>query len=105
MKTIALVIVGVFLIVALAYAGFHSMTGVISTNKTPQTKTSLLITEVGTVQKAEGGDDYTHHLVASDHTVKLNSYTVDFSQYEGKTAKVTGEYSGNTLFVDEITKN
>lgn len=32
----------------------------------------------------------------------LESYTINFDDYVGKNVEVTGEYSGNTLFVTEI---
>lgn len=34
--------------------------------------------------------------------VSLESYTVKLSEYTGKKVKVKGQYSGDTLFVDEI---
>ncbi len=32
----------------------------------------------------------------------IDSYTVDLKQYVGKTVKVTGQFSGDTLFVSKI---
>jgi hypothetical protein len=34
--------------------------------------------------------------------LEIDSYTLDLSAYQGQTALVTGEYSGNTLFVTEL---
>jgi predicted small secreted protein len=31
--------------------------------------------------------------------VHIDSYSVDLAEYEGKTVKITGQYSGDTLFV------
>lgn len=34
--------------------------------------------------------------------VELDSYSVELSTYAGKTVTVTGQYSGDTLFVSEV---
>ncbi len=41
-------------------------------------------------------------LKTSNGVVSLESYTVKLSEYAGKKVKVKGQYSGDTLFVDEI---
>lgn len=32
----------------------------------------------------------------------IESYSIDFSAYDGQTVSVSGQYSGNTLFVSEV---
>lgn len=62
-----------------------------------------VVTMTGKLTKAvPPGDDYTHLLLATGRSIKLNSYSVQLANYEGKTVTVTGEYSGNTLFVDSV---
>jgi len=34
--------------------------------------------------------------------IKLNSYTVTLDGYANKNVSVTGQYSGDTLFVDSV---
>lgn len=37
-------------------------------------------------------------------TDSVESYAIDFTVYSGKTVQVTGQYSGTTLFVDQIAE-
>ncbi|MCA9369281.1 hypothetical protein KC721_03200 [Candidatus Woesebacteria bacterium] len=39
---------------------------------------------------------------ASGEMEEVDSYSVDFSQYENQNVSVTGQYSGDTLFVGSI---
>jgi len=39
---------------------------------------------------------------AGGEPVEIDSYSLDLSQYVGKMADVTGQYSGDTLFVREV---
>lgn len=39
---------------------------------------------------------------AGKPTTELDSYTVKLDQYVGKKVSVTGQYSGITLFVDQV---
>jgi hypothetical protein len=39
---------------------------------------------------------------AGDTPREVESYSVDFSEYVGQTVTVTGQYSGDTLFVGQI---
>lgn len=59
--------------------GDTSMTGVISASGD-----TYLITAAGKAPKG------------------LDSYAVDLKQYVGKTVKVTGQFSGDTLFVSKV---
>ncbi|MFC1626583.1 hypothetical protein ACFL1P_00100 [Patescibacteria group bacterium] len=107
MKTIAIVVGGVFLIGVIGFSGLQIMKQTTSkSNPTSanEMKEELDVVKVGKLQKAEPeGDDYTHFLMTTENDlIKLNSYTVDFSVHEGKTVEVKGQYSGNTLFVDVL---
>ena len=46
------------------------------------------------------GDKFT--LVGQSENVDLYSRKVDLIDYDGKTVTVEGEYSGSTLFVDQV---
>lgn len=54
----------------------------------------------GTIQSAGGQ----YSITVNGLTTQLDSRTVNFSQYVGKTITVTGQYSGTTLFVDTVTQ-
>ena len=50
-----------------------------------------------------GGDARAGLLLDDGEVVSLQSYSVDFAEYaDEKRVIVTGEYSGTTLYVDEI---
>ena len=56
-------------------------------------------TITGKITKA--GDKY-FITVSGKQPQELDSYSVDLSQYVGKTVTVIGQYSGDTLFVGKI---
>ena len=96
-------IVGIILLVlvGLGGAGWYMTTQQKQVSQVEQGPT--IVTMVGKLTKAvPPGDDYTHLLLATGRSIKLNSYAVELASYEGKTVTVVGEYSGNTLFVDSI---
>lgn len=76
------------------------------TDSTPSNSTTQQIeqkkgdtTLKGTLTKV--GEQYT--LTSAGQPPKsLDSYKIDLSQYVGKQVKVTGQYSGDTLFVSLI---
>lgn len=66
-----------------------------------------------TVEQRQGESTLTGKLIATDashgvlqadtgETVGLESYSVDFTAYDGQEVTVSGEFSGPTLFVDII---
>jgi hypothetical protein len=55
------------------------------------TLSGVLVFESGVAVLQQGGE-----------ITELDSYNVDLQNYNGKTVTVTGQYSGETLFVDEI---
>ena len=76
------------------------------TNNPNQTTTTVTkqkkvgnTTLTGKITKA--GDKY-FITVSGKQPQDLDSYSVDLSQYVGKTVTVTGQYSGDTLFVGKI---
>lgn len=70
-------------------------------SKNSQDDAKQTVTKSGKVQAIKG-DDYSHILITPSGNVKLNSYSVKLQDYEGKEIEVTGEYSGDTLFVDKV---
>jgi hypothetical protein len=47
------------------------------------------------------GDKYYLEMMGKD-PLEIDSYTLDLSTYMGKTVTVTGQYSGNTLFIGQV---
>ncbi len=70
-------------------------------NKVPTTaeQKSGFTTTTGTLRMRTKN---TGTLQASSGSIAIESYTVDFTAYDGKAVIVTGKYSGDTLFVSEI---
>ncbi len=56
------------------------------------------------IKVANPKDDYTHTIKTATVLVRAASYTVTLDEYVGKNVEVTGQNSGNTLFVDTITE-
>jgi hypothetical protein len=99
-------LIGILILIIVAVAGVwgYSTFGAKQT-AAPSVRTTAPVTKSGTVRKAvPPGDDYTHFLMSADGTTKLNSYSVKLDQYEGQQVTATGQYSGNTLYVDTVTK-
>lgn len=69
-------------------------------NPAATTEKSGTTTMRGTVQ-VQGK---TAFLKTASATVELSSYDLDLAPYNGKTVSVTGKFSGDTLFVSEITE-
>ena len=102
MKTVLVVFVTLAIFAIAGYFGFQYLKT--QSTQTPTTQKNLVVTKTGTLSKADPtqATDFTHILTSGSETVKLNSYTVNLSPYEGKTTTVSGQYSGTTLFVDAI---
>lgn len=100
-------LIGLVVVVVLGVAGFFGFQYLTKQNAAAPEMTEKVksVSKTGVVQKLpKPGDDYTHMLKTSDGLVKLNSYTVKLDPYAGQTITVTGQYSGNTLFVDKVTQ-
>ncbi len=103
MKNIALTIV---LMSVLVLTGCQAKTSLPATSTTQESfgaenagsKTGNT-TKKGTVT----GQDGQYFLqVAGEQPIGIDSYAIDLDTYVGKTVTVTGQYSGNTLFVGNI---
>ena len=95
MKNILIFLIVIIILGVGGYFGFQyiSRLGVSS----PASQEIPVVTKTGVVQKLpKPGDDYTHMLKT------LNSYTVSLDGYANKNVSVTGQYSGDTLFVDSV---
>jgi hypothetical protein len=80
--------------------------GVSPTNQVASPSPSSSTTKSGTtsvtgVLKVTGK---TAVLTSKQGAIGLDSYSVDFAQYDSQTVTVTGKYSGDTLYVSSITK-
>ncbi len=93
-----------FLLITLGFAGCSRQlpasqtTTPASVEAAPTNKVGKT-TKTGVVSKANGK----YYLqVSNQPLLEIDSYSIDLSDFPGKTVTVTGEYSGNTLFVGEI---
>ncbi len=69
-----------------------------------QTFKTAVLTKTGTLQKSTiAKSDFTHVLVSTGESVGVASYTLNLDDYIGKKVTVTGQFSGNTLYADNIT--
>lgn len=78
------------------------LSGCTSTSKSPSTKETLeqsVVTKVGTIS-TKMGDEYL--LNTNDGIVNITSNKVNLDSYMKKPIKVTGMFSGSTLYVDKI---
>lgn len=98
-------IIGILVLAVLGIGGFFAFKYFTQNNATSSSMTTKVtsVSKTGVVQTLpKPGDDYTHMLKTPEGLIKLNSYTVKLDQYANKTVTVTGQYSGNTLFVDKV---
>jgi len=65
----------------------------VQTQKVGETTKSGKVTKIGQKFYLE---------MAGSKTMEIDSYALNLSAYEGQTLKVTGQYSGDTLFVGKI---
>ncbi len=68
-----------------------------TTNQSAAAKSGTT-TKTGTVTKV--GSKYL--LKAAGQSIDIDSYNIDLSQYAGKSVTLSGQYSGDTLFVSEV---
>ena len=95
-----------FILVTLGFAGCTSRQLPATQTSQPASQEDSLpgakvgkTTKTGVVSKANGK----YYLdVTNQPLLEIDSYSIDLSDYAGKTVTITGEYSGNTLFVGEI---
>lgn len=97
-------LIGILLLL-IGVGGFVGYQMMAKNGEGPPKQQASSATKTGTIKKAvPPGDDYTHVLIGTDGTTKLNSQRVSLSNYEDEKVTVKGAYSGNTLYVDEITQ-
>lgn len=63
------------------------------------------ITKTGELRKTNvAGSDFTHVLInPSEKSIGVASFTLNLDDYIGKQVSITGQYSGDTLYADQIT--
>lgn len=74
-------------------------TGAIKTQNTAETLEQSVVTKTGTIS-TKMGDEYL--LSTTDGIVNITSNKVNLDTYMKKVVKVTGMFSGSTLYVDKI---
>jgi len=83
----------------------HTVSPTMGQVNIPEESTSKITTVQGLLMKVTNPkDDYTHTIKTETTLVRAASYTVTLDEYVGKNVEVTGQNSGNTLFVDTITE-
>ena len=78
-----------------------ALVGCTSSKVTPQPKSEAAVTTTLSGSITSNGGKY--YIGGPGQPPKeLDSYTIKLENYVGKTVKVTGQYSGTTLFVDTV---
>lgn len=98
------IILAIFVaLLALGAGGYFVYNNLSSTSQPPagNYKTSA-VTLTGILQPAKG-DDYSYLLISNGKSTGVASQKIDLNQYAGKKVSVSGQYSGTTLYADEIT--
>lgn len=100
MSRISLVVCSSLMLVgAISLAGCVKLPGMPAA-PTTSTEKSGDTTKTGVIMKA--GELYFLNEPDSNKPLPIDTYSVDLSQYTGQRVKVTGQYSGDTLFVGKI---
>lgn len=72
----------------------------LQSSSTTTYKTEAIIKE-GILQPAKG-DDYDYVISEGGVLTGVTTQKLDLSQYSGKKVRVTGQYSGTTLYADTV---
>lgn len=84
---------------AVVFAGCQPATTTTPSESPAAEQKSGFTTVTGTV-KASGKSSAI--ITTSSGAISVETYAVDFTQYDGQTVTATGKYSGDTLFISEI---
>jgi len=91
-------------VIALGFAGCSRQLPATQTSQ-PSTVDATPTVKVGQTSKTGSVSKLNNKFYlqqTSQPLLEIDSYSVDLSTYDGKTVTVTGEYSGNTLFVGKV---
>lgn len=97
------IVIGLLFVGALGAAGFIwlKQTG----SSSVSTETSAYKTQPVTISgmfQASKGDDFNYAILSNGKLTGVASQKEDLGKYVGKTVKITGQYSGTTLYADSV---
>jgi hypothetical protein len=97
-------LVGVLFIVIVGVGAYFGLKYFYKPQSGSQIYKTAPVTKTGELRKTDvPGSDFTHVLInLPEKSVGVASYTLHLDDYVGKQVSVTGQYSGDTLYADEI---
>ena len=101
MKSFFVAIIILIVLGVVGYSGFRYFSSRQTTQPTTQTPKSVNTTLTGVLKSATGETSFM--IVSGGKTTRVASYSLQLDEYVGRNVKITGQYSGNTLYVDAIT--
>ncbi len=100
---LVMILLTILILVGVGVGGYIYLSQKSLETARPKVKQSTVLS--GSVQKVfDSGVDYSHLLKTSTSVVPLSSYSVKLDEYVGKNVEVTGQYSGTTLYVDNVVQ-
>lgn len=100
MSRTAILVGSLVMVVGLSLSGCQSATQPAQSGKAPAVDQKQGdTTKTGSISQA--GSQFFLNVTGSQ-PLAIDSYAIDLGQYVGKTVTVTGQYSGDTLFVGKI---
>lgn len=93
---------GIVVLILLAAGGFFAYKYFGSRASSTQTTTQVERTLTGILQKIQSTGEYSHVINVGGKLTGVTSSTVDLTPYEGKNVRVTGQYSGTTMYADKV---
>ncbi len=99
MKTLIIAIIFVLL---LALGGFFALKIFQSKAAKTGSPASAITTLTGTLQPITGNPEYSEVVTVNGKTTGVASTHLDLTPYEGKNVKITGQYSGTTMYADNV---
>ncbi len=93
------------IVTAISFSACSKNTAPSTTTSSSTQDTALTVDKKGTTTKTGKIlklSDKTYIQENGKQPAEIDSYSVDLSQYIGKTVTVSGQYSGDTLFVTQV---
>ncbi len=93
-------LIGIIILVILGIFGFFALKNFQKSYTAPSS--SAEVTLVGVLQPISGNDQYSYLIIVNGRTIGVASNRLNLKQYEGKNVQITGQYSGTTMYADQI---
>lgn len=94
--------IAIILLVALAVGGYFGFKYLGKSNISQPAIYKSEPVKVTGILNVGKGDDYEHTIMSEGKLIGVNSYTVQLKDYVGQKVEMSGQYSGTTLFADEV---